>query len=95
MKNEFYTMINFVEKYFPTVFRQGNKKDKTTTRIKFESLAVGITLALRQQKDLKPASVDFLDSKEFREFTSGDASSSKNKVIRRIEYVRDRILGRV
>jgi hypothetical protein len=71
-------MIDFVEKYFPTGFRQGKKKDKTTTRIKFESLAVGITLALREQEDLEPASVYFLDSKEFREFTSGDASSSKN-----------------
>jgi hypothetical protein len=95
MKKEFYAMIDFVEKHFLTGFRQGKKKDKTTTRIKFESLAVGITLALREQEDLKPASVDFLDSKEFREFTSGDASSSKNKVIRRINYVRNQILGRV
>ncbi|MEH1794434.1 DUF262 domain-containing protein [Nostoc sp.] len=95
MKNEFYAMIDFVEKYFPTGFRQGKKKDRTTTRIKFESLAVGITLALRQQENLKPASVDFLDSKEFIGYTSSDASSSRNKVIRRIEYVRDQILGTV
>lgn len=95
MKNEFYAMIDFVEMYFPTGFRQGKKKDRTTTRIKFESLAVGITLALRQQENLKPASVNFLDSKEFIGYTSSDASSSRNKVIRRIEYVRDQILGAV
>ncbi|MEA5618788.1 DUF262 domain-containing protein [Cronbergia sp. UHCC 0137] len=93
MKNEFYTMIDFVETHFPTGFRQGNKKDRTTTRIKFESLAAGVTLALRQQKNLEAVSVDFLNSKEFREYTSSDASSSRNKVIRRIEYVRDQILG--
>ena len=95
MKNEFYTMIDFVERYFPKGFRQGKKKDRTTTRIKFESLAVGITLALRQQENLQPASVKFLDSKEFREYTSSDASSSRNKVICRLEYVRDQILGTV
>ncbi|BAY96451.1 hypothetical protein NIES37_03840 [Tolypothrix tenuis PCC 7101] len=95
MKNEFYAMIDFVEMYFPRGFRQGKNKDRTTTRIKFESLAVGITLALREQNNLKPASVDFLDSNKFRDFTSSDASSSKNKVIRRLEYVRDQILGKV
>ena len=95
MENEFYAMVDFVDMYFPTGFKQGKKKDRTTTRIKFESLAVGITLALKQQENLKPASVDFLDSKEFRELTSSNASSSKNKVIRRIEYVRDQILGTV
>jgi len=93
MKNEFYSMLDFVERYFPTGFRQGKNKDKTTTRIKFESLAVGIALGLRQQDNLQPASVDFIDSQEFREYTSSNASSSRNKVIRRIEYVRDQILG--
>ncbi len=94
MKNEFFNMINIVETYFPNGFRQGKNKDKTTTRIKFESLAVGIALALRQEENIQPLSIDFLDSKEFKEYTRGDASSSKNKVIRRIEYVRDQILGR-
>lgn len=93
MKNEFYSMLDFVERYFPAGFRQGKNKDRTTTRIKFESLAVGIALGLRQQDNLQPASVDFIDSQEFREYTSSNASSSRNKVIRRIEYVRDQILG--
>jgi hypothetical protein len=94
MKNEFYSMLDFVERYFPTGFRQGKNKDRTTTRIKFESLAVGIALALRQQDNLQPASVDFIDSKDFREYTSSNASSSRNKVVRRIEYVREQILGK-
>jgi hypothetical protein len=91
MKNEFYAMLNFVEMYFPTGFRQGKNRDRTTTRIKFESLAVGIALALRQEENLQPASVDFLYSDKFREYTKSDASSSGNKVSRRIEYVRDQI----
>jgi len=95
MKTEFDAMIDFVERYFPTGFRQGKKKDRTTTRIKFESLAVGTALALRQRKNVQPESLDFLESEKFRKYTTSNASSSKNKVILRLEYVRDRILGTV
>lgn len=94
MKDEFYAMLDFVETNFPTGFRQGKKKDRTTTRIKFESLAVGISLALRQQPKIQPLTVEFLDSLEFKQYTDGNSSTSRNKVVRRIEYVRDQILGK-
>jgi Protein of unknown function DUF262 len=93
MQSEFLSMLDFIDKYFPQGFRQGKNHNKTTTRIKFESLAVGITLALRKQKDIIPKTKNWIDSKEFKKYTSGDGSSSKVKVIQRIEYVRDRILG--
>ncbi len=86
-------MIYFIEQYFPQGFRQGKNYDKTTTRIKFESLSVGVALALREQSDLKLQSTQWFNSVEFKEFTSGDGNSSKLKVIKRIEYVRDQILG--
>ena len=35
----------------------------------------------------------WLDSPEFKEYTTSDASNSKPKVIKRIEYVRDRLLS--
>ncbi|NMF65506.1 DUF262 domain-containing protein [Brasilonema octagenarum UFV-E1] len=92
MRTEFELMIHFVEKYFPNGFRQGKKLDKTTTRIKFESLAAGSTLALREKKDLIPKSTEWINSEEYKKYTSSDASSSKNKVIRRIEYVREQLL---
>ncbi|MCC3572682.1 MAG: DUF262 domain-containing protein [Microcoleus sp. PH2017_40_RAT_O_B] len=93
MRAEFESMLNFVEKYFPQGFRQGKNGARTTTRIKFESLAVGVALALRQSRNLEPKSTEFLNSKEFKDYTKSDASSSKNKVVLRIEYVRDRLLG--
>ncbi len=95
-KNEFYRMINFVQNYFPNGFCQQTKTTtKPITRIKFESLSVGIALALRQQPNLEPQtqSLKLLDSKEFKEYTKGDGSSSKIKVVRRIKYVRDQLLG--
>ncbi|MDJ0511439.1 MAG: DUF262 domain-containing protein [Crocosphaera sp.] len=95
-KDEFHRMINFVKTYFPNGFcQQTQTTKKPVTRIKFESLSVGIALALRQQPDLKPQpqSLKLLDSKEFKEYTQGDGSSSRKKVIRRIKYVRDQLLG--
>lgn len=92
MKNEFLSMIDFVEKYFPKGFRQGKDFNKTTTRIKFESLSAGIALALRQSKNLEPKSTTWINSEEFKRLTSGEGSSSRVKVIKRIEYVRNQLI---
>ncbi|NEZ60833.1 GmrSD restriction endonuclease domain-containing protein [Adonisia turfae] len=92
MKTEFEAMLIFVEKYFPNGFSKG-KKHKTTPRIRFEAIAVGTALALRENPHLEPASMDWFDSPKFREYTTSDASNSRPKVERRIEYVRDHLLG--
>jgi hypothetical protein len=92
MRMEFQLMLDFVGKYFPNAFRTGKNSDKTATRIKFESIAVGIALALRKNNSIQPKSTEWLNAKEFKEYTKSDGSSSKNKVIRRIEYVRDQLL---
>ncbi|MCF2145655.1 DUF262 domain-containing protein [Desmonostoc muscorum LEGE 12446] len=95
-KDEFKSMLNFVKKYFPDALHTYVKRKndyEPITRIKFESITVGIALALRQNQTLIPKSTDFLYSEEFKKLTKSDASSSQNKVIRRIEYVRDQLLG--
>ena len=93
MTQEFQSMLDFVEKYFPNGFAKG-KTHRTTPRIRFEAISVGVALALREDPNLKPASMEWLDSKEFKEYTTSDASNSRPKVIRRVEYVRDQLLGR-
>jgi hypothetical protein len=93
MRTEFLSMLDFVEKYLANGFRTGKNLNKTTTRIKFESIAVGIALALRENQSIEPKTTEWLNSKEFKDYTKSDGSSSKNKVIRRIEYVRDNILN--
>jgi hypothetical protein len=93
MQAEFESMLDFVEKYFPNGFRKG-KKHTTTPRIRFEAIAVGTALALREKSDLKPSSMVWLDSPEFKDYTTSDSSNSRPKVIRRIEYVRDQLLGK-
>jgi hypothetical protein len=93
MRNEFHAMLEFVEKYFPNGFSKAKGHVKTP-RIRFEAISVGAALALREQNDLEPKSMKWLDSPEFKEYTTSDASNSKPKVIRRIEYVRDQLLGK-
>lgn len=94
MRREFTGMLNFVEKYFPIGFRK-TENNTSVPRVRFEAISVGVTLALRVNPRLKidPLIIgEMLDSKEFYDFTSSDASNSRPKVVARIEYVRDVLL---
>ncbi|MGX9933608.1 DUF262 domain-containing protein [Virgibacillus salarius] len=93
MENEFNSMLEFATKYFPNGFRK-TKNAKTTPRVRFEALSVGINLALRNQNDLIPNDVStWLESEEFKVLTTSDGSNSKTRVANRIEFVRDKLLG--
>ena len=95
MKNEFYSVLEFIKNYFPNalhIYRKTKDHYEPTTRIKFESICVGIALALRQNPNLKPKSTGFLDSEKFKKLTASDTYSSQNKVTNRIHYVRDQLL---
>lgn len=92
-RSTFQAMLDFVEKYFPNGFSKSTGHVRTP-RIRFEAISVGVALALKEKSDLVPASMNWLDSKEFKEYTTSDASNSRPKVIRRIEYVRDQLLGK-
>ena len=97
MKNEFQEMLKFVKHYIPNafhVFRKSKSNYVPTTRIRFESISVGIALALREQKALTPKSTSFLNSDKFKNSTKSDSSSSNRKVVERIEYVRDQFLAK-
>lgn len=93
MTNEFHAMLDFVEKYFPNGFSKAKGHVKTP-RIRFEAISVGVALALREKRNFEPKSMKWLESPEFKEYTTSDASNSKPKVIKRIEYVRDQLLGK-
>lgn len=93
MLNEFVRMLNFVSQHFPNGFKRTGYK--TVPRIRFEAIAVGVSLALREKPDLAPGDIDqWLDSKEFIKHTRSDASNSRPKLVNRIHYVRDNLLGK-
>lgn len=90
---EFNAMLAFVERHFPYGFRKG-PANQSVPRIRFESISVGVTLALRIDPHLVPTNMDWLASQEFITHTRSDASNSRLKVRNRIHFVRDNLLGR-
>ncbi|MCY7407078.1 MAG: DUF262 domain-containing protein [Alkalinema sp. CAN_BIN05] len=90
MRTEFESMLDFIEKYFSNGFQ--GEKNTAPSRIRFETLAVGTALALREKSDLNPISMAWLESLEFKAYTTSDASNSKSEVKNRIEYVRNQLL---
>jgi len=91
LKQEFEAMLRFVEKTFHNGFAKGENYN-TTPRVRFEALAIGSILALREKPDLQVSNIEWLESPEFKVHTTSDASNSQGKLKKRIEYVRDKLL---
>jgi len=93
MKTQFESMLNFVERYFPYGFRK-SESSKSVARTRFEAIAIGVTLALRERESLIPASIsEWLESEDFKEQTTSGSANNKAKVIGRIEFVKNKLLG--
>lgn len=94
LEDKFHKMCQFIQTYFPNGFRKV-KNATTVPRIRFEALAVGVTLALEEDPALVPENIDeWINSEEFITHTRSDASNSKPKVKARIEYVKNKLLGK-
>ncbi len=94
MKQQFDEMLAFVNNYFPYGFRK-EATHATTPRVRFEAISVGTTLALKEKPNLVPNNVaKWLESEEFKEHTTSDASNSKAKVVGRIEFVKNQLLSK-
>lgn len=94
MTLEFNEMLCFVKKYFPNGFAK-SANAKSTPRVRFEAISVGVALALREKSDLIPQSMEWLESKEFKAHTTTHASNSPARVKGRILYVKNQLLGDV
>lgn len=92
MKTELFKTLDFVEMNFPNGFRK-SEKSKSIPRVRFEAISIGTNLALRECPDLKVRSVNWINSNEFKEKTTSDAANNKSKVIGRIEFVKECLLG--
>ena len=89
--HEFINMLNFVEENFPNGFAK-TKGSRSTPRVRFEAISVGVALALRIKPNLKINDVNWINSFEFKEYTTSDASNNQGKLRARIEFVRDQLL---
>jgi len=85
--------LDFAQKYLPNGFRK-TENARTTPRVRFEALSVGINLALEQNPNLAPKNVTgWINSDEFMVHTKSDGANSRRKVRERIEFVRDKLLS--
>lgn len=83
--------LQFVEKTFPNGFRK-SAQSNTVPRVRFEALAVGSALALRENPEINPTNLTWLQDPEFIRLTSSDGSNSAPRLKARLLYVRDRLL---
>jgi uncharacterized protein DUF262 len=89
---EFKRTMKFVQLHFPYGFGK-SPNAKTTPRVRFEAISVGVNLALRERPSLIPVPVSsWLESPEFIKQTTTHASNSAPRLRGRIEFVRDRLL---
>lgn len=94
-RKKFKTTMDFVSKKFPWGFRR-TQKGKITPRSRFEAIAIGSYSALKKQPSLAEKSIqvqDWLDSKDFKKVTGADGANVKSRLVGRINFVRDRLLG--
>jgi hypothetical protein len=91
-QREFERMLDFIERYFPFGFRK-QANANSTPRVRFEAIAVGAHLALQQNPNLVPESLRWLESEEFREYTTSHGSNNKGRIKQRVEFVRNCLLN--
>ena len=92
MWSEFDRMLKFIDLYLPNAFKKTLDSQKTP-RVRFEAVAVGVNLALRQNSDLIPRNTDFLETKDFIHLVTGGSHNTPSNVRAKIEYVRDKLVS--
>lgn len=100
MTSEWTDMLGVVRDYFPEGFKKKGPGRKVP-RVRFEAISVGVGLAIRDLKhdgldilDLETDDIaEWLESAEFKEWTTSDASNNRANLIGRLEFVRNKMLG--
>ena len=94
-RRRFLHTMEFVRKTFPHGFRRG-KGLTETPRARFEAIAIGSYLALKERPDLQPADVSsWLEADPFSQETRSDGANARRKPTSRMNFVHDRLLGKV
>lgn len=93
MQLQFQQMLDFVEAYFPDGFKKSLQVN-SVSRVRFEAISVGVTLALRINPKIEPKKIsEWIECEEFQNITASGSANNKSKVTGRVEYVRDALLN--
>lgn len=91
LTQNFRNMLNYVATNLPCGFRK-SEKSKSTPRVRFEAIAIGINLALLEKPDLANKGDAFIHTSQFNTHVTSHASNSGPRLRGRVEYVRDWLL---
>ena len=91
MQDNFISMLEFVKRNFKNGFAK-TANAKSTPRVRFEAISVGVDLALKENPTLEKVNIDWLESDEFKTYTRSDAANNRLKLIGRTDYVKNKIL---
>jgi hypothetical protein len=92
MKSEWKMMLEYVRDNFEHGFQKFGR-GKKVPRVRFEAISVGVGLALRADPKLKSKdTAEWLNSDEFKEWTTSDASNNKQSVTGRMEFLKNKLL---
>ena len=92
-KRRFEKMLKYTEKLLGERGFRKSLKAKSTPRARFEALAVGISIALEENPKLPVRDASWIDDEDFLIVTKSDAANNKSNLKRRINFVKDKLLG--
>lgn len=64
---------------------------KTTPHARFEAIAVGVAVALSEDKDLSRKDMSWVDCEEFQTLVRSDSANVKAKLKARIDFVANKL----
>ncbi|EGU59515.1 hypothetical protein VINI7043_09811 [Vibrio nigripulchritudo ATCC 27043] len=93
-KNEFKRVLDFVDQYFGNMGFKKTITSKTTTRARYEAIAVGVGNALKEVPDLEPAVPvsEWILSDEFQAVVGADSANNTTQLLARINFVKNKLL---
>lgn len=92
-KRRFEKMLKYTEKLLGERGFRKSLKAKSTPRARFEALAVGISIALEENPELPVRDASWIDDEDFLIVTKSDAANNKSNLKRRINFVKDKLMG--
>lgn len=92
-KDIFESMLRFVKDNIGSRGFRKTEKAKSTPRARFEAISIGIALALKKRPQLSKSDTSWIDDDDFLTITRSDAANNKSKLKKRIDFVKDKVLG--
>ena len=94
--DRFQQVMKFVDEYFPFGFKK-SENASSTSRTFFESIALGTYFAIKENNGVDGLDTDnissWFNSEDYRNVVTSDAANNKSKLMARINFVKNKLLG--